>query len=239
MIAEPINKSHLILMPQHASLQDIAVLKTDAYQAEVAQNWDLAKCLWIRANAAAAGQDMDVIEALSRIQIQNRSNQVTPPASDLITKRASVYNRDLLEAVMNGNLIIIFSICLVASLALFILNIPVSIWYNHQVDQSILHLEKLLSYGPLSDWKRADSLTGKIMRETYTNQYGFSKLSCERLNRINQSWLKSSNNILGFTPQKYAWQAATADLPQGSKPNDALAAFGELVGWRSLSGTKK
>lgn len=69
-IAEPLNRSHLILMPQHASLADIAILKNDAYCAERKQDWDLAQQLWIRVLAAASGQDMEAIEALQNLSIQ-------------------------------------------------------------------------------------------------------------------------------------------------------------------------
>ncbi|MDQ2097076.1 MAG: caspase family protein [Tychonema bourrellyi B0820] len=72
-IAEPLNRSHLILMPQHASLADIATLKNDAYRAERQQDWDLAQRLWIRINAAASGQDMEAIEALQNLGIQRPS----------------------------------------------------------------------------------------------------------------------------------------------------------------------
>ncbi|NJO76512.1 MAG: transcriptional regulator [Leptolyngbyaceae cyanobacterium RM1_406_9] len=72
-IAEPLNRSHLILMPQHASLTDIATLKNDAYRAERQQDWDLAQRLWIRINAAASGQDIEAIEALQNLGIQRPS----------------------------------------------------------------------------------------------------------------------------------------------------------------------
>ena len=77
-IAEPLNRSHLILMSQYASLADIATLKNDAYRAQNQQDWDLAQRLWIRVNAAASGQDMDAIEALQNLGIQ-RHTQNTPP----------------------------------------------------------------------------------------------------------------------------------------------------------------
>jgi uncharacterized caspase-like protein len=69
VIAEPINRSHLILMPQYASLAEIAVLRNDAYQAEVNSKLDLAEQLWIRVLTAASGHDMDAIQAIQRIGI--------------------------------------------------------------------------------------------------------------------------------------------------------------------------
>ncbi len=67
VIAEPVNKSHLILVPQYATLADIATLKNDAYQAEVNSNFELAEQLWMRVLAAASGQDTDAIKAIQRI----------------------------------------------------------------------------------------------------------------------------------------------------------------------------
>lgn len=67
IIAEPLTKSHLILMPQYATLSDIATLKTDAFRAQTEQDFDLAKQLWIRVLAASGGRDMDAVEALGKI----------------------------------------------------------------------------------------------------------------------------------------------------------------------------
>jgi hypothetical protein len=65
------------LLPRQATLQDIAELKMDALKAEVTGNYELAKQLWIRVNAAAAGSDVDVILALQRI-FQRQGQPPTP-----------------------------------------------------------------------------------------------------------------------------------------------------------------
>ncbi|MEH2049844.1 SUMF1/EgtB/PvdO family nonheme iron enzyme [Nostoc sp.] len=92
VIAEPVNKSHLILVPRYAILADIATLKNDAYQAEVNRNLDLAEQLWIRVLAAASGQDMDAVRSLQRIErLRNSSTnpdlpqQIIPQASKSVT----------------------------------------------------------------------------------------------------------------------------------------------------------
>ncbi len=79
IIAEPVNKSHLILVPQYASLADIATLRNDAYGAEVEGNLSLAEQLWIRVLVAASGQDIQAVRALQRIALsrQNLPNLVT------------------------------------------------------------------------------------------------------------------------------------------------------------------
>ncbi|MBG1262578.1 SUMF1/EgtB/PvdO family nonheme iron enzyme [Nostoc commune] len=92
VIAEPVDKSHLILVPRYATLADIATLKNDAYQAEADRNLDLAEQLWIRVLAAASGQDMDAVRSLQRIErlrnisaIPDLPQQTIPQASKSVT----------------------------------------------------------------------------------------------------------------------------------------------------------
>jgi formylglycine-generating enzyme required for sulfatase activity/uncharacterized caspase-like protein len=80
-IAEPLSRSHLILMPQYASLADIAILKNDAFLAERRKDWDLAQRLWIRVLAAASGQDMDAIASLQHVAVLRATGQVAAPLS--------------------------------------------------------------------------------------------------------------------------------------------------------------
>ncbi|HYX16000.1 MAG TPA: SUMF1/EgtB/PvdO family nonheme iron enzyme [Nostoc sp.] len=95
LIAEPVNKSHLILVPRYATLVDIATLKNDAYQTEVNRNLDLAEQLWIRVLAAASGQDMDAVRGLQRIERLRNSfanpdlpQQTIPQPSKSVTDTA-------------------------------------------------------------------------------------------------------------------------------------------------------
>jgi formylglycine-generating enzyme required for sulfatase activity/uncharacterized caspase-like protein len=68
IIAEPVTKSHLILVPQYANPSDVTTLKEDAYEAEVNRNWDLAEQLWFRVLDADSDQSMKVIDAIKRIE---------------------------------------------------------------------------------------------------------------------------------------------------------------------------
>lgn len=72
-IAEPIIKSHLILIPQYATLADIDTLKIDAYRVQTDNDLKLAEQLWIRVLAAASGQDMEAIKALQKIALRLES----------------------------------------------------------------------------------------------------------------------------------------------------------------------
>ncbi|MEH2330547.1 SUMF1/EgtB/PvdO family nonheme iron enzyme [Nostoc sp.] len=93
VIAEPVNKSHLILVPRYATLNDIATLKNDAYQAEVNRNLDLAEQLWIRVLAAASGQDMEAVRGLQRIErLRNSSAIPDLPQQTIPQQSKSVTN---------------------------------------------------------------------------------------------------------------------------------------------------
>src|SRR4028119_1691285 len=87
-IAEPVTKSHLIILPQYATLADIAALKIDAFQAEAEKNFELAEQLWIRVLAAASGKDMYAIEAIKRIDRLQRENQASSQHNSVNTSVA-------------------------------------------------------------------------------------------------------------------------------------------------------
>jgi len=66
---DPTEKIHFILLPKHATPDDIALLKTDAYRlAFVDKNLRLAEQLCIRATAAAMGRDRELLNLYTQIQ---------------------------------------------------------------------------------------------------------------------------------------------------------------------------
>ncbi|MBE9033504.1 formylglycine-generating enzyme family protein, partial [filamentous cyanobacterium LEGE 11480] len=65
-IAEPIDKSHLILLPQYATLADVQQLKLEAFQAESDRQYLKAEQLWVRVLAASLA-DRQAIEAIKRL----------------------------------------------------------------------------------------------------------------------------------------------------------------------------
>lgn len=85
VIAEPATKLHLILLPDYATLTDIATMKLDAYEAEAEGEWELARQLWIRVNVAARGSDMKAIEAFSRIAQRLGQSSALPKNPEPIT----------------------------------------------------------------------------------------------------------------------------------------------------------
>ncbi|MGD1809712.1 caspase family protein [Dapis sp. BLCC M126] len=67
VMADPIEKSHLILMPKYATSKDIEVLKKDADNAQRIGERKKAKSLWRRVLNASKGEDKDAKEALDNI----------------------------------------------------------------------------------------------------------------------------------------------------------------------------
>ena len=65
---EPPSKSHLILLPQQATLTDVIALKNDALSAEIEQDFEAARHLWIRVLIVSPGDPAAIlgIERLSR-----------------------------------------------------------------------------------------------------------------------------------------------------------------------------
>lgn len=63
---EPPTKYHLILLPRFATLADIVTLKNDALRAEVKQDVQLAKQVWIRVLAVSPA-DLEAIEGIERL----------------------------------------------------------------------------------------------------------------------------------------------------------------------------
>ncbi|MEH1893611.1 MAG: formylglycine-generating enzyme family protein [Nostoc sp.] len=59
-------------------------MKLDAYEAEVKEEWELARQLWIRVNVAARGSDMQAIEAFSRIAQRLGESSVPPKNPEVI-----------------------------------------------------------------------------------------------------------------------------------------------------------
>ena len=98
VMADPIEKSHLILMPKYATLSDIANLKNDAARAERKEELEKAKSLWRRVLNAAQGVDEDAIEALNSIAIKEKLGSLGFPIKerDNIEKKHSNSTKEIL-----------------------------------------------------------------------------------------------------------------------------------------------
>ena len=82
-LVEPRQKSYLILLPQFATDRDIAMLRSEAQEAELEEDFDLGEQLLIRVIAATGGRDLKAIQAYSRVQRkkEGRSNSDRQPTA--------------------------------------------------------------------------------------------------------------------------------------------------------------
>jgi uncharacterized caspase-like protein len=87
-IAEPINKAHLILMPNHARPEDLTTLKMDALRAEKTGNLRLALQCWLRVNIASRGLDNEALDEIFelRLKLQQADTTLTNPNSTQTTE---------------------------------------------------------------------------------------------------------------------------------------------------------
>jgi len=217
-IVEPVTKSHLIILPQYATLADIAALKIDAFQAEAEKNFELAEQLWIRVLAAASGKDMYAIEAIKRIdrlqreyQASSQDNSVNPSVakqaeSPLSPKSQLVTNTTPIEP-----------------------DVPL----KSECGVDYTKLRDLLATG---EWQEADEETAKKMLEAagrtkdrWLRIEDMDRFPCEDLRTIDQLWVKYSNGRFGFSVQKRIYESL-----RGSRESDweIWEAFGDRVGWR-------
>ncbi len=213
-IAEPVTKSHLIICPQYANLQDVSILKNDAYQAELNKDYDLAKQLWIRVLAASTG-DMDAINGIQRIAISQieieRYSQGSFVSSNVANKSASPLS-------------------------------PKSIPVTNAISTDVpLKSERGVDYTNLRDllvakkWKEADEETARVMlkvagmeKKGWLNTESIEKFPCEELRTIDQLWVKCSNGRFGFSVQKRIYQSLGGTSGYDEK---VWNKFGDRVGW--------
>ena len=217
-IVEPVTKSHLIILPQYATLADIAALKIDAFQAEAEKNFELAEQLWIRVLAAASGKDMYAIEAIKRIdrlqreyQASSQDNSVNPSVakqaeSPLSPKSQLVTNTTPIEP-----------------------DVPL----KSECGVDYTKLRDLLATG---EWQEADEETAKKMLEAagrtkdrWLRIEDMDRFPCEDLRTIDQLWVKYSNGRFGFSVQKRIYESLGGTREYDEK---IWEAFGDRVGWR-------
>ena len=104
VMINPMEKSHLILMPKYATLSDIAFLKIDAGRAERKKEWQKAKLLWRRVLNAAQGADEDAIEALTNIGVEERLGKIDKNLSVIKSDVAEAKSSNLWEKVSSKEL---------------------------------------------------------------------------------------------------------------------------------------
>jgi len=216
VIAEPVTKSHLIIYPQYATLQDVAQMKVDAFGEEVNKNFDLAKQLWIRVLVAYPG-DMDAIDGIQRIAVERSGNEASSQKNSVGT---SVANKS--ESLFSPK-------------STPVANTPseaeVPLKSKRGVDYT--KLRDLLASGK---WKEADEETTEKMLEVagctfigYLMNSKINRFPIEDLGTIDLLWVKYSNGRFGFSAQKNTYESLGGTRKSDQK---IWEEFGDIVGWR-------
>jgi uncharacterized caspase-like protein len=245
IIAEPATKLHLIIVPKYATLDDIATLKRDAFQAEVYKNFELAEQLWIRVNAVACDSDMDAIKAIQRISqlrvvgSQPQTNLTSPPRPLLRTSSLSVLiAQEGLKSTPE-----ISEIPTEISTVNLNFDGKGNINTREFTDRaSDLNSERGIDYKRLRDllaaqkWKQADRETVSLMlkvagreKEGWLNVESINKFPATDLRIIDHLWVKFSNGRFGFSVQKRIWESL------GGQPDvdyETWCKFCDRLGWR-------
>ncbi len=208
-IVEPASKYHLILLPRQATLQDIVELKMDALKAEVAEDYELAKQLWIRVNAAAAGSDLDVIQALQRI-FQHQGQPIPTTQLEPFTTQSEAKSQATPP----------------------ITEPEVELHSQKNVDYT--RLRDLLAAGK---WKEADEETLTVMlkatgreKEGYLDSESIETFPLADGRTIDRLWVKYSNGRFGFSVQKRIWECVGGKSVEYDY--EIYEKFCDCVGWR-------
>lgn len=84
---EPRQKSYLILLPEFATDQDVALLRSEAQEAELEETLEIAEQLWIRVIAATQGQDLRALQAYARVLGKKNNARSQKPLTEVPTDR--------------------------------------------------------------------------------------------------------------------------------------------------------
>ncbi|MDE5108321.1 MAG: SUMF1/EgtB/PvdO family nonheme iron enzyme, partial [Trichodesmium sp. St17_bin3_1_1] len=100
IIADPIEKSHLILMPKYATKTDVSILKNDAYRAQMKGDLNLAEQLWVR--VLEVGVDLEAVQALQKIAVNKQTPQSFPQLDDFENLPVSEVQQARVTEVLEG-----------------------------------------------------------------------------------------------------------------------------------------
>jgi formylglycine-generating enzyme required for sulfatase activity/uncharacterized caspase-like protein len=107
LVAEPVSKQNLILLPNQSSPADLMALKYAALQAENQGDRDLARDFWWRVSAISNSSDMEARQAIERLAAGS-SNSALPDAGTGGSRSASpslppvISRRRLIQLGMGG-----------------------------------------------------------------------------------------------------------------------------------------
>jgi hypothetical protein len=224
-IAEPINRSHLILMPQHSRPEDLNALKMDAFRAQVANDLRLAYQCWLRVNIASRGLDMEAIGEIVRLypqiaelKIQSQtSTKKSPPISEVPISKGDLGGSEMRKKPIDDS----------DSETEPVPPEPRIIDFSKS--PNFTKLEVLLKD---KRWNDADQETYRLMCQVigkYIQVKDLRMYPQDAIEKIDQLWADASDGKFGFLAQARIWKQV----------NENESEFDIQVGWKLPSANKQ
>jgi uncharacterized caspase-like protein len=244
IIAEPIERARMILMPKHATKSEISALKNNAHRAEDTdylskqeqeRSLILAEQLWLQINSISSGKDDDVIRAFKRIAAKRIKLQELKKITD-----GDLRSRDISNHLMRGLGSLHAETEQVGRANIF-KTVPPSCSNSDCLEQLSPQTDYSLLISMLSAqrWKDADletyRLILKVVGKETENWFGAKdqlKLPCEVVIIINNLWIEKSNHRFGFSIQRQVWCSDEVGGQIDRFDRAVFRKFGYRVGWR-------
>ncbi|MDZ7962112.1 MAG: GUN4 domain-containing protein [Aulosira sp. DedQUE10] len=224
MNAEPVAKSHRVIIPKYANLDDIAKNQRNSLPTEVNPNRELAQLeqLWIRTNKVTPSSEKDTVRDIPRITKYVGSGENFAANPTICVSPVQAMSDDKMHSVYTQPH---KSTLTISEPAIDDLASERGIDYQR--------LSELLAAG---DWKAADRETFTLMLKAAAREEAgwldiaaINKFPCIDLCTIDQLWVKYSKGRFGFSVQKRIWESV------GGQPDadyKTWCKFGDRIGWR-------
>jgi uncharacterized caspase-like protein len=246
-IAEPINKAHLILMPNHARPEDLTTLKMDALRAQNRGELRLALQCWMRVNIASRGLDNEALDEIVELRLKLRQAATTPTNPNLtLTTEVPSSKGDLGESKPQPPPSVIPPTPKPPAPKPPTKPATPQPPAKLTLDTIPLDSEKGVDYHKLRDllkagqWKEADEETLQVMLKAanrvadgWLDTDSLKKFPCKDLKTIDQLWVTASDGHFGFSVQKKIWEDCGSPTSSGKNWDQ----FSVKVGWQNKKAT--
>jgi uncharacterized caspase-like protein len=209
-ITQPASKSHVILIPKYANLDDISQQQINNLSSAINQNLELVEPLKMSAKVAASRSDLPTV-----VQVMPQMAQLCVESTDTQTNFS---HKNL--AALKENTLLSRSTTAIAH-------------QNSTPAVDYTHLQNLLAAGK---WQAADRQTLQLMlqvagrvKEGWLNIEAINTFPHIHLDTIDQLWVKYSQGRFGFSVQRQIWQSIGGE---SDADYETWCEFGDRIGWR-------
>ncbi len=245
IVVEPKVKSHLILLPKNATLDDISTLKIIALQAEADKNLKLAEELWMQIKTATSSLDIDAIAAIQRIT-QLRSGyfccqiKITLQLSSV--ERNSVLSLALPTREVTSTKEKSLQLNNTSAFNQDFRNVKTNNIYSYQNSYTTslcsvpkVDYQQLQSLLATGNWKAADRETLNLLlkaagreKQGWLNIQSINEFPATDLGKLDRLWVEYSDGRFGLSVQKRIWENLGEQL---DSDYEKWCKFCDRVGW--------